>query len=57
MILDKPIDLGEYEVPQETAFDTYNSILDTVGASIPKRDAIDAKVTVSYTHLTLPTKA
>ena len=25
-------------------FDTYNSILDTVGASIPKRDAIDAKV-------------
>ena len=44
VILDKPIDLGEYEVPQETAFDTYNSILDTVGASIPKRDAIDAKV-------------
>lgn len=44
VILDNPIDLGEYDVPRETALDTYNSILDTVGASIPKRDAIDAKV-------------
>lgn len=44
VILDKPVDLGDYDVPRETALDTYNSILDTVGASIPKRDAIDAKV-------------
>jgi len=43
-ILTEPLNLGEYEVPDETAYETYDSILETVGAYLPRRDAIDAKV-------------
>jgi len=44
IMLDEPIDLGEYDVTSESAVDAYNSVLDTIGSYIPKRDAIDAKV-------------
>ncbi len=32
------------EIPYESAYDTYNTLLDHVGASLPKRDETDARV-------------
>ena len=43
-ILDKPVDMGEYEINLQTAEDAYETTLATVGASLPKRDAVDARV-------------
>lgn len=43
-ILDKPVDMGEYEIDIQTAEEAFETTLETAGASIPRRDAIDARV-------------
>ena len=43
-LIEKPVDMGEYEINIETAEDAYETTLATVGASLPRRDAIDARV-------------
>lgn len=42
--LDKPVDMGVYEIPQQSAEDAYIEVLESAGASLPKRDSIDARI-------------
>ena len=43
-ILSAPIDMGEYEINTQTAEEAYQTVLNNVGATLPKRDAIDARI-------------
>ncbi len=43
-LLDKPVAMGEYEINMQSAEDAYETVLGNVGATLPKRDAIDARV-------------
>lgn len=43
-ILSAPINMNGYEINMETAEKAYETTLATVGASLPKRDEIDARV-------------
>lgn len=40
----EPIDMGEYALSEQNAKDAYDDVLANVGATLPKRDAIDARV-------------
>ena len=44
--LTSPLSMGNYELtnPSETAEQAYDAVLNDVGATIPKRDAIDARI-------------
>ncbi len=42
--LDKPIDMGEYEIPVQSAQEAYEDVLANAGASLPVRDSIDARI-------------
>lgn len=42
--LSKPLDMGEYEIPYQNAQDAFEDVLATAGASLPRRDSIDARV-------------
>ncbi|MGN1115136.1 MAG: polysaccharide lyase family 1 protein [Candidatus Ornithomonoglobus sp.] len=43
-LLDEPVDMGEYEINIQSAEDAFEDVLANVGATLPKRDAIDARV-------------
>ena len=43
-LLSAPFDMGDYTIPEQTAEDTYEDVLANVGATLPKRDSIDARV-------------
>ena len=43
-LLDTPISMGEYEINMESAENAYETVLATVGASLPRRDATDARL-------------
>lgn len=43
-ILSAPVDMGEYEINTQTAEEAYQTVLNNVGATLPKRDAIDARI-------------
>ncbi len=42
--LDMPIDMDEYEISLQTAEEAYEYVLNNAGATLPKRDSIDARV-------------
>ncbi len=42
--LEKPVDMGEFEIPAQSAEDAYNDVLENAGATLPKRDSIDARI-------------
>src|SRR5699024_2720557 len=42
--LEEPIDMGEYSIPEQTAQEAYEDVLATAGASLPRRDSIDARI-------------
>lgn len=39
-----PFDMGEYELPEQTAQQAYEYVLENAGATLPKRDAVDARI-------------
>ena len=43
-LLKTPVDMGEYEINIETAENAYETTLASVGASLPRRDAVDARI-------------
>ncbi len=43
-LIDSPIDMGDYEITEQTAEEAYNYVLENAGATLPKRDSIDARV-------------
>lgn len=43
-MIDSPFDMGEYKAPKMSAEETYNYVLDNAGATLPRRDPIDARV-------------
>lgn len=43
-LLGNPISMGEYEIPAESAEEGYEYVLNNVGATLPKRDSIDARI-------------
>ena len=43
-LLNEPVDMGEYSYEPVSAAEAYERILDNVGAVLPKRDAIDARI-------------
>ena len=51
-LLTSPIDLGEYNVNAQTAEKAYDDVLASVGATLPKRDAIDARIVNDVKNLT-----
>ncbi len=42
--LSEPVDMGEYAIPYQSAEEAFEDVLATVGASLPRRDSIDARV-------------
>jgi len=42
--LTEPVDMGEFTIPAESAQETFDALFATVGASLPKRDSVDARV-------------
>ena len=42
--LDQPVDMGEYAIESVSAEQTLTEVLDDVGATLPRRDSIDARV-------------
>ncbi len=42
--LSEPVDMGEYAIPPQTAEEAFEDVLATVGASLPRRDSIDARI-------------
>ena len=42
--LSEPVDMGEFEIPAQSAEEAYKEVLVTAGATLPKRDSIDARV-------------
>lgn len=42
--LDKPVDMGEFAIPSEDAETAYKNVLASAGASLPRRDSVDARV-------------
>lgn len=51
-VLESPVDMGEYSVPYSTPEEAYDKILSDAGASLPKRDAIDARIVDDVKHQT-----
>ena len=43
-LLTSPIDMGVYEIPTQTAEAAFNDVMANVGATLPKRDSIDARI-------------
>ncbi len=43
-LVTEPIDMGDYGIEIESAEETYDTVLDNVGATLPRRDEIDARV-------------
>lgn len=43
-LLDSEIDMGEYSVEKMSAQEAYEYVLNNVGATLPRRDAIDARI-------------
>ncbi|MGN0181768.1 MAG: hypothetical protein ACI4DP_05060 [Candidatus Ornithomonoglobus sp.] len=43
-LLTASINMGDYEIEIESAENAYNTVLDNVGATLPRRDEIDARV-------------
>lgn len=43
-IVSEPFDMGEYELPEQTAAEAYDYVLQNAGATLPKRDAVDARI-------------
>ncbi len=41
---DTPIDMGEYEIPTQSAQEAYEYVLENAGAVLPRRDSIDARI-------------
>lgn len=42
--LDEPIDMDKYSINGTSAEEAYNYVLNNVGATLPKRDAVDARI-------------
>lgn len=42
--LEEPVDMGEYAIEMQSAQDAYETVLANVGATLPKRDSVDARV-------------
>ncbi len=51
-LLSEPINLGEYQITPDTANEAYDKVLKNVGATLPKRDAIDARIVNDVKNLT-----
>ena len=43
-MLSEPIDMGEYALPEQSAEDAYEEVLSNAGATLPRRDSIDARI-------------
>ena len=43
-MLSEPIDMGEYALPEQSAEDAYEEVLSDAGATLPRRDSIDARI-------------
>ncbi len=44
VLTDGPADMGDYEIAAESAEAAYAAVLDNAGATLPKRDAVDARI-------------
>ncbi|MDO5398775.1 MAG: hypothetical protein Q4G33_12690 [bacterium] len=42
--LSEPVNMGEFAIPAQSAEDAYNEVLANAGATLPKRDSIDARI-------------
>ncbi len=51
-LLDTPVNIGEYNIKPQTAEEAYEEVLANAGATIPKRDAIDARIVNDVKNLT-----
>lgn len=51
-LLTEPVDMGDYTLPNQTAEQAYDDVLSDVGATLPKRDAIDARIIDDVRHQT-----
>ncbi len=43
-ILSEPVDMNGYDIDMQTAEQAYETVMENVGATLPRRDAIDARV-------------
>jgi len=43
-LIDTPIDMGDYEIPDQSAEDAFEDVIANVGATLPRRDSIDARI-------------
>ncbi len=43
-LLSRPIDMGEYEIPEQTAEEAFDEVTANAGATLPRRDSIDARI-------------
>lgn len=43
-LLNAPIDMGDYEIPEQSAEDAFEDVIANVGATLPRRDSIDARI-------------
>lgn len=43
-LLTSPIAMGDYEITEQSAVEAYEYVLQNVGATLPRRDSIDARV-------------
>ena len=44
-LLEEPISMGEYEIDIDSAEDAFYDVIANVGATLPRRDAVDARIT------------
>ncbi len=49
-LLDAPVDMGEYTINMQSAEEAFSEVLDNVGATLPRRDAIDARIVSDVTR-------
>lgn len=43
-LLEKPVSMGEYEINVQSEEDAFDTVVDNIGATLPRRDGIDARI-------------
>lgn len=43
-LLSEPVDMGEYEIEIDSAEDAFYDVVENAGATLPRRDAVDARI-------------
>ena len=49
-LLSAEIDMGEYDIERMSAADAYDYVLNNAGATLPRRDAVDARIVGDVKH-------